>query len=292
MKIAVLTDVHSNFHSLSAVLEDLTREKPDRIVGAGDMVGCSAYAGAAAVWQALHEAQVPLVLGNEEARILDYHSPAPHNHWKHSIQFRPLQYRATQFAPGDIEAMRRLPVSILLDGPGGQDVLVCHASPGDLHHSPMQGIDSRMEKALEEAPARVIVVGHYHRQWQQAWREKLLVMAGSAGLPLRGRLDEVDYLVLTFRNGAWHFRYKTVQYDHQAALRAAIESPFLEQAGPIGWLMFAEILTQEDHLTPFLSDYCPEHRPDNLESWAKLARGYLAQVDHWQMVEPYLQPLL
>ena len=292
MKIAVISDVHSNYHSLCAVMDDLARQKPDFIIGAGDMVGCSAYAGTAWVWQMLHEMEIPFVLGNEEERILKFYDPACDPYLKNSIQFKPLQYRVEQFTPSDIEIMRDLPLYTILDGPYNQNIYVCHASPNHLYKSPMLGIDSLMEKELMAIDAKVVVVGHYHNVWHQYWRDKLIIMAGSGGLPLRGQLDEVDYLILTFEHGEWRFQYKAVKYDYQAAIRSALDSGFLDQSGPIGWLMFDEILTQEDHLTPFLRDFQPEKRVDDWEYWQGLVIEYLELIQRWEIVKPYVQHLL
>lgn len=289
MKIAVISDVHGNRHSLNAVLEHIASEKPDFVVGAGDMVGCSAYPGAVEVWKTLRDQQIPLVLGNEEQRIVDFHDPSADPYLKHSVQFMPMQYRARQFSESDIETMRALPMRIILDGPQQQDVCICHASPSNLVKSPMQGIDAEMAQELQAIGAKVIVVGHLHTVWHQYWDGKLLIMAGSGGLPLRGRPDEVDYLMLTYQGREWHFAYQTVTYDVQAAVQEAIQSDILEQSGPIGWLMLDEILTQEDRLKPFLCDYCPDERPDELESWKRLVIRYLESIQRWDVVRPYVQ---
>ena len=292
MKIAVITDVHSNFHSLSAILDDIAAEKPDLVVGAGDMVGCSAYPGAVDVWNILHDKEIPFVLGNEEERILSFYNPMSDPYLKNSVQFMPLQYRARQFSVNSIEMMRILPMNIMLDGPQEQDVLVCHASPNDTHRSPMQGIDSQMEQELHAVKAKVIVVGHLHTLWHQYWQGKLLIMAGSGGLPLRGKLNEVDYLILTYQKQEWQFEFKAVKYDYRAAIREVTESDVLEKSGPIGWLMLDEILTQVDHLMPFFCEYCPEERPDDMENWKKLVIGYLEYIKRWDIVKPYVQHLL
>ncbi len=188
--------------------------------------------------------------------------------------------------------MRSLPAGILLEGPHGQDVFVCHASPGNLDKSPLQGLDARMEKALKAVRAKVVVVGHLHKAWHRYWQGKLLIMAGSCGLPLRGKLDEVDYLLLTHTGQAWQFAYKTVKYDYQAAIQDIIGSDILRQSGPIGWLMFDEALTQHDRLVPFLNEYCPAERPDDMENWKKLVIGYLGTLRRWETVKPYVQHLL
>lgn len=291
MKIAVITDVHSNYHSLSAVLDDIEIEKPDFIIGAGDMVGCSAYIGAIDVWNTLHDKEIPLVMGNEEERIVRFRDPQSDPYLKKSVQFKPLQFRAMQFSTKQIDEMRALPMQLLLEGPQNQDVLICHASPCDLHRSPMRGIDSQMEKELYAVNAQVIVVGHHHKKWHQYWQGKLLIMAGSAGLPLRGKLDEVDYILLTYHKHEWQFEYKSVIYNYRAAIQEIIESEFLEKSRPIGWLMFDEVLTQEDHLIPFFNEYCPKEKPEDLENWTKLVIGYLDYIKRWEIVKPYFRHL-
>jgi len=290
MKIAVIADIHCNHISLEAVLESLVAERPDSIACAGDSVGCSAYAaGARRVWRVLQEQRIPCVLGNEETRILDFHSVTPDPYLATSVQFMPLQYLARQFSAADIATMRSLPVDLLIEGPAGQNVLVCHGSPGDVWRSPLQGMDAAMEQRLAAAPASVIAVGHLHTRWHQHWQGKLLVMAGSAGLPLRGNLDEVEVLLLTFRRqGGWQFEYQTVKYDAQTAIAEAIASPFLQQAGPIGWLMLDEILTQQDRMIPFLRDYCPAQKPDDRAGWEGLVTGYLQHLGRWDAVKMLL----
>ena len=140
--------------------------------------------------------------------------------------------------------------------------------------------------------AQVIVVGHHHKTWYQYWEGMLLIMAGSAGLPLRGKLDEVDYLILTNHKQKWQFEYKSVSYDYRAAIQEIIGSDFLEKSSPIGWLMFDEVLTQEDHLIPFFNEFCPVEKPDNLEKWTKLVIDYLDCKERWEVVKPYVHHLL
>jgi predicted phosphodiesterase len=292
MKIAIITDVHSNIHSLNAVLNDIESENPDFIIGGGDMVGCSAFSGTKQVWDVLASKNIPLVLGNEEERIVRFHSPNPDAQFKRSIRFMPLQYRARQFSTIDIMKMSTLPVSITLAGPWGKDVLVCHASPNNINKSPMQAIDPQMAIDLQAAKAKVIVVGHLHSKWHLYWQDKLLIMAGSAGLPLRGKPDEVDYLILTSHHGNWQFRYKPVLYSYQTAIKEVIESDFVQQSGPIGWLMLDEALTQQDRITPFLQGYCSQKEPNNLDGWKRLVIDFLKHIQRWDALRPYIQPFL
>ncbi|MBS3750606.1 MAG: metallophosphoesterase family protein [Anaerolineales bacterium] len=165
MKIVVITDVHRNSHSLSAVLNDIETEKPDLIVGAGDMVGCSAYIGAIDVWSILEDMKIPFVMGNEEDRIIRLHNPSSEPYLRESVQFKPLQFRAMQFSTNHNEEMRALPLHLLLEGPRNQNVFICHVSPHDIHRSPWNGIDPQMEKELHAVNSQVVIFGHHHMKW-------------------------------------------------------------------------------------------------------------------------------
>lgn len=292
MKLAILSDVHGNAHALSAVLEDVAGEAPDKVLGAGDMVGCSVYPGGPQVLEMLRDAGVEWVRGNEEERLVGLTRPDGGDIFKYSVQFLPLRYRAGQFTERDMAELAALPVRLHVPGPYGEDVLVCHASPYDLFHTPYLGIDASMEADLARVAENVIALGHYHLPWHRTWRDKLLVMAGSAGLPLRGKKDEVDYLILEAHRDGWQFRYKAVPYDGQAALRAALESDFLAKAGPIGWMMLAESVTQLDHLSPFFAHACPAQKPESFEGWKQVVLDYLSGMGHWDEVHALLQPWL
>jgi predicted phosphodiesterase len=275
-----------------AVLDKIGKLKPDLVVGAGDMVGCSAYSRALDVWNILHDQKIPFVLGNEEARIIEYYNSSADHYIKNAVQYMPLRYIAEQFSIDGIEVMKKLPKKILIDGPDNQNIFICHGSPNDINKSPMQGIDAGMEQDLKKIQAKVIVVGHLHRTWHQYFNGKLLIMAGSAGLPLRGKIDEVDYLILTFDKEAWQFEYKAVQYDYSAAIKDVTDSDFLEQAGPVGWLMLDEILVQKDRLVQFFSGYYQKEKTDDIKILKSQVINYLKLIERWETLKPYIQHLL
>ncbi len=287
MKIAIIADIHGNYHGLEALLYDIEHERPEMIVGAGDMAGCSPHSSGANVLQALSRRGIPVVRGNHEEYILSYHNPVPNPLIKQSIQFMPARYIAQQFSPAEIAMMQQFPMTLTIQGPGGDNVVVCHASPHHLSQSYALGIDTQMEDALRQIPASTIVGAHTHRSWHTLWQGKLLLVAGSGGLPFRG-LPEVEYLILEHHQGGWTFRHKRIPYDASAALQAVLASDFLKKAGPIGWLLFNEVLTHRDTLTPFFRTCCSDSQPTTLSEWEKLTKTYLQQTQHWKIVSRYL----
>ena len=287
MKIAILADIHGNYHGLQAILEDIEREKPDAVVSAGDLIGCSLYPHSPQVWHTLRALRIPKVLGNQEDFVIAYHHPEPVPLIQTSVQFRPTQYVARQFTQPDVDEMKALPMHLTLKGPDGQAVLICHAAPHTLNRSFAETLDEPMASELAKSPASVIVGGHLHKQWQRYWDGKLLILAGGGGLPLQGA-HVVEYLLLTYHTEGWRFEYKTLAYDHRAALADVLESSSLEQAGPIGWLMLDELLVQHDRLMPFFREVGARPYPESWDGWATLATDYLKHLGRWEAVEPYL----
>src|SRR2546425_13012316 len=64
MRLAVLSDVHSNLHALQAVLADVDRIGPDGIWVAGDLVGYNPWPNE--VLEILRERHVRAIRGNHD----------------------------------------------------------------------------------------------------------------------------------------------------------------------------------------------------------------------------------
>ncbi len=288
MKIAVLADIHGNLHGLDAILADIDQEQPDCILSAGDMIGCSPYPHSPQVWQRLRERGIPKVLGNLEDFVRTCHASEDNPLIQTSVQFRPTQYVARQFLPDAIAEMNTLPMSRAIQGPDGQAVLVCHASPGHLMHSFADPQHAHIATELTGMSASTIVGGHLHRQWSCYRDGKLLVLAGGGALPLQGH-HVVEYLLLTYQQQAWQVRYKTIPFAYQAAIDSVLESDFLDTAGPIGWLMFDEILVQQPRLVPFFETFCPHPSPTEWEEWQIVVQRYLTALDRWEVILPHLR---
>ncbi len=287
MKVAVFADVHGNDHALDAVLDDIEKERVDAIICAGDMV--NPFPGSERVWRTLTARHIPMVRGNHEDYILACHAPASDLPIRRNPQFLPVEFAARRLSTGTTAGIRALPMTFTLAGPGDDDVLVCHASPEHTSRSYCTGIDDDLAADLSRIGPKTIVGGHIHLQWQQLWRDKLLVVAGSVGLPFYGSGVKAQYAILTHRRDGWQVRHKSVAYNHQAALHDALNSNFLVEGGPLAWLMFDELLTAELRLVPFLNKFCPTPRPGSLPEWQAWVKRYLRAIGRWDALQPLLE---
>jgi predicted phosphodiesterase len=287
MKIAVIADIHGNQYALEAVLADIQAESADHVICVGDMIGCH-FTGSAAVIERLKQLNVPMVRGNQEDFVIAFHDPQSDPLLRTAVRYQPMQNLAQELPTLLVRKLDMLPMTLRLPGPGGDDVLFCHGIPSDTRRSFAEGLDGPMIADLRAARASTIAAGHWHIQWHRYWEGKLLVLAGSAGLTLRGKPDEADYLLLEHQGEGWQFRHKTITYDHQAALRTLLENDILRQGGPIGWLMLDEVLSQQDRLYPFFTRSGPLPWPDDQPAWEEMVISYLKAKGRWEVVSQYL----
>lgn len=285
MKIAVFADVHGNLPALQAVLDDLDRQNPDAIVCAGDAV--NPLPDSSAVLSLLAERNIPLVRGNHEDYMLGFHHPNGNGDLRDSVQFMPVQCAARRLSAADLATIAALPLTHTVSGPDGDDVLVCHGSPTNPARSFSAGIDDAMAAELAAIPARTIIGGHVHMQWQMRWRDKFLVLTGSAGQPF-GENTDAQYLMLSHWGGRWHAKHRTVRYNLQDTVRRIAESNFLVEGGPMAWLTLDELLCAELRMVPFLRKFCPTPRPVSLADWAQWVRRYLEAIGRWDALQPLI----
>ena len=283
MKIAFFSDLHGNDEALAAILEDIDQQRVDLTVCAGDAV--NPFSGSAVAWETIQALNIPMVRGNHEDYMLAFHDPVNRTPMWDDIQYFPIQWAAQSLPGAAIREIANLPMRLTIPGPGGDDVLVCHASPDDNRRNFIQNLDEAMAASLSRFTEGVVVAGHIHWQWQTYWQKKRLILCGGAGLPLNGN-PAAQYLILRHQNGGWSVDHRTVVYDHLAMLRKLQQSGFLEAGGPVSWLLYDELWTAERRIVPFFEYLGPEAKPVTLADWQQVVRQYLEVIGRWEYLAP------
>ncbi|GGB21914.1 metallophosphoesterase family protein [Agarivorans gilvus] len=118
MRIAVLSDIHSNVFALSAVLADVSKHGVDVTVNLGDIL----YGPIAPkyTYELLMENQLVTVRGNQDRQIYEARVS--------EIDANPsMQFILEDLGSKPLDWMRQLPFSHQLT----EQVFLCHASPSD-----------------------------------------------------------------------------------------------------------------------------------------------------------------
>jgi len=215
MAIAVLSDIHGVLPALDAVLAEPDVAAAELIVLTGDIAAGPQPAqvldrltglGERAVW----------VRGNAERELVDLaRDPGL------AAPFPIDRYAAGQLRPEHVALLADLPHPVTLPVDGFGQVLFCHGTPRDDDEVVL--VDTRMAKwteVLADVPDDVttIVCGHTHMPFVRLVDRRLVVNAGSVGMPYGQAGAQWAHLA---DDGAVSVR--TTAYDIEAA-RAAIRA--------------------------------------------------------------------
>ena len=262
MRIAILSDIHGNLPALRAVDEDLQRQGIERVVIAGDMA--TAGPQPEETMRFLVGRGWPMLLGNHEGYVRQYHDPEGPAAWRESKQWAALRWAGRQLSPESVALMRRLPSRILIKAPGPHALQICHGS----HRSPSESLIPERPRELldihrragaladDEVPPPLetrldglleanLVCAHTHIPW--VWRRngRMVVNAGSVGAPIN---DDVraQYVLLTLGEDGWRADIRAVRYPLDETLRAYRRGGMLEEGGAFAYALYHDVASAQN----------------------------------------------
>jgi putative phosphoesterase len=255
MKIAVLSDIHGNVPALEAVLEDIARWAPDRVIVNGDVVNRGPYS-----LRVLHQLKqcglnCELLSGNHETftRFAAENPLAPDDPGYDLRRF--AQWTAAQLGAQVLEEISQWGNHVdLTDLEGGASFHVTHGS----RRGNRDGISARTpEAALADKlgePRDLFVASHTHKAMTRRYNGTLVVNTGSVGQPLDGD-PRASYGRFTFQRGKWQADIARVCYDKEQAERDFIESGFVDGGGPLAELIMREHKENRMYVGPLMAQY-------------------------------------
>lgn len=211
MRVAILSDIHGNLFALDAVLADLKRQAPDRVIVAGDL----AWGGSRPeeVITKLLECGWPMIAGNTD-RWLVFDNP-PGN---------PLyQWTRERLSAPSLRFLAELPLEHRVSVSGRADILVVHSAPGDpdVWVDP-DAPDDEFRRIIGKVDTAWVARGHDHHVYVKFVGGLTLVGVGSVGLPWDGDVRAAYALFDWSDQGAWQVHHRRVPYDVEAAVKDVI----------------------------------------------------------------------
>ena len=190
-RIAALSDVHGNVAALEAVVADIDREKPDRVVVAGDLVLNGPEPGAVVdMLRGLAADGAAVIAGNTDIAVADFDYAAAFPWMTDGVPeaiVAAAEWAHEALGEERVDWLRGLPSERRVRADDDTLVLVCHASPG----SQTAGFDQNLDPSVTiervaRTDARVIVCGHTHLPEVRDLGWKVIVNDGSAGYVFDG----------------------------------------------------------------------------------------------------------
>jgi putative phosphoesterase len=222
MKIAVLSDIHSNHFAMAAVADALGRESVDSVILLGDVFGY--YPWAVETYHIIRRLEVIAVLGNHDQLVLAEHAPDPvPSYWdvaKHNENALAAE------SPEALDWLGKLPISreLLV---GERRILCCHGTPD----APLTGRFYPDNVAPPEWASDIrecILMGHTHHPIVRRTEHRgLIANPGSVGQPRDG--DSRASWGILYPDES-RFELKRTEYDVTLAIRLLEEQSWYSVA--------------------------------------------------------------
>ncbi len=232
MRLALISDIHSNLEALESVFACLDQEGVDAILNLGDTVGYNASPNECL--ELLATRPVLSLAGNHDLALLE----AERAEFFNIIAYQAIMWSREQVKAEHLPFFRTLPLTR-----AGEGYLACHGTPTSpdsyigLH---FQG--KRVLKYLRDrSSARFCFFGHTHKRalWYRDVRGKValqpitpaptpldpqclyLINPGSVGQPRDGN-PEAAYAIFDARD--FSIQFKSVPYDVKSAQRRILQA--------------------------------------------------------------------
>ena len=225
MRIAALSDIHSNIYALETVLQDVRRQAPDLTVNLGDIL----YGPIAprATYDRLMEAELLTIRGNQDRQIYEADQA--------EIDGNPtLGFILEDLGRGPLDWMRGLPFDLR----PAEGVYLCHGTPeNDLVYlledvgggGPALRRDATIRDLLAGEASDLVLCGHTHiPRTVQLPEGPLVVNPGSVGLPayqddlpvphvMENNTPHASYAVMDRIAEGWRIQHVKLPYAHEKA---------------------------------------------------------------------------
>lgn len=240
MRIAVLSDIHSNVFALEAVINHLSSRAVDHCVNLGDIL----YGPIAPrqTYDLLMEHNFITISGNQDRQI--YQASEAEKNANPTLQFI-LQ----QLGQEPLAWLQSLPFDQQLT----PDVYLCHGTPSDDLVYLLEDVslgyprlrqDQEITQLLGEQRSDLILCGHSHTpRTVNTSTQQLIVNPGSVGLPaycddlplkhcVENYSAHASYAIIEDGPAGWMVEHMKVSYDTDKAVRQA------QQQSRFDWAVF------------------------------------------------------
>ncbi|WP_421617639.1 metallophosphoesterase family protein [Brevibacillus sp. TJ4] len=225
MKIAFLSDIHGNAVALEAVLDDIQKQKVDRICVLGDIsyrgpepkraldmvraLGASVIKGNADEWtvRGVRAGEVPETM--------------------REMMNREQQWTRAGLTDEDVAWLDALPSELVVSVSPTQSIHAFHATPDSLFEIvlPDKPTDELRDKQMSAHDASIYIYAHIHLPFVRYIGGKCLVNIGSVGLPFDG-LPQASYAIVQAEANRHRVSIERVAYDVERVAKQYEESGY------------------------------------------------------------------
>ncbi|MCT4507880.1 MAG: metallophosphatase family protein [Tepidibacter sp.] len=222
MKIAVISDVHSNMYALEEVVKDIKEKNIDLTVCVGDLVGYATFPNE--VIDLIRKENILTVMGNYDDAVgnirlicgCDYPDPKDAENATKS-----LMWSIENTSEENKEFLANLPKKMTLTFEG-KTITFVHGSPRKLNEY-LKENSKESKEVMESFTGDILVCGHTHKPYYKMYEKKMLVNSGSVGKSKTGSPD-ANYVIIDVKEDNVDIEIVQVRYDFEKTAKAIEES--------------------------------------------------------------------
>ena len=215
MKIAFISDIHSNLHAFKSILKKIDSLSVDEIFCVGDTVGYNAYPKECL--NILRNREIISVMGNH-----DFATVHGNTSWFNNLGIMGVKHSRENLEKDDIDFLKNLPyeLSFNIDN---INFYLTHGSPRDnlFEYVHPHFSFEKIKEIGKDVSSDVIVLGHTHIPMGVEVDNKLLLNPGSVGQPRDG-ISKSSFMLFDTKNHS--YRWFRVSYDIESACKAIFEN--------------------------------------------------------------------
>ncbi|MFR3567710.1 MAG: metallophosphoesterase family protein [Paraclostridium sordellii] len=225
MRIATISDIHSNLYALNEVLADIEKRNVDMVVCTGDLVGYATRPNE--VIETLRKNKVLTIMGNYDEAIgnfkiicgCDY--PDPKDAEKASLS---MKFTSEETTDENKAYLRNLPKEAVISF-NNKTIRFVHGSTR-LINEYLKENSREADEVMNNLDEDILVCGHTHIPYVKYYGEKLLVNAGSVGKSKTGS-PNANYVIIDIIDSIVEVEIIEVFYDFEKVAKEIEENKIL-----------------------------------------------------------------
>ena len=250
MKVAALSDIHSNYHAFRACYEDAVKCGAESFIFLGDYV--SDLAEPQKTLDLVYEiqSQYPTfcLLGNRERYMLECEEGA--SSFTRGSKSGSLLFTYDHLRKKDLDFFKGLKISDTIEIEGVR-MEIAHASM-DNDRCYFDGKNRRGVEILSQMKCNYMLTGHSHKQYIRKNGAKKIINPGSVGIP-QGGSRWPKYAMLEIVSGDVSCDLREVRYDLGEAIHAQFANGLVDYANCWAIGVLYDIITGRECVLELLS---------------------------------------
>lgn len=231
MRIAFISDIHSNHVALEACMRRIEEDYIDGIAFLGDYVtDCPYPQKTLRILTHIPEwYKTWFIRGNREDYLLD-HRYNTAEQWSFCSQSGSLLYTFEELRGSDLRFFEVMPIGMEIKPEGFPPVSICHGSMQD-NRLLFDWQCPIIDEVLEESNTALTICGHMHTPYTYRNGGKTIVNVGSCGLPEHGS-PQATMLIAESDGGEWKFEHIFLPFDTERVI-AEFDHSGLAKKAPV-----------------------------------------------------------